>query len=290
MNTLFTYFSFDKDGQPYYRLTNELNEVTTHYIKFGTDLTLEFDTSQRFCTGGSDLGTYDSWPCPDRAKVDTKYSQCRRCMGKTGFNPAFYYSDTISDQQAEYNQQPHGLYLAYFDDDNLKIGMSHNRRGLSRLLEQGARAAIVLGEFATANVARQYEAKLVRLPWLNESLTLSKKIDILSSFDYSAQHAADQLRAAVQRIATETSLSFELSGVDNLNRFYGDTTDLQDLNDMSGQAIISGKVRACVGSLLVANNDDNKLLLPLKKFVGYRVTVSNVVKNVELAPKQFTLF
>ncbi|MDR0591516.1 MAG: DUF2797 domain-containing protein [Candidatus Nomurabacteria bacterium] len=290
MVTLFTYFSFDKDGRPYYRLTDGSGEISTHIIKYDEDLTLEFDQTRRFCTGGHDLGTYDSWACPTHAEVDKKYEQCKQCMDKTGFNPAFYYSDEISDQQAEYNQQPHNLYLAYFDDGNLKVGISHTRRGLARLLEQGARAAIVLDEFTSANVARQYEAKIARLDWVNENVKLSKKIDILGCLEYDPGHAASQLKTAKHRIDSELGVTLGSDEVIDLNRFYGDTTSLKNLNDMSEQGVISGKILACVGSILIAENDGEKLLLPIKKFVGYNATISDGVKSVELAPKQFSLF
>ncbi|MDR0397820.1 MAG: DUF2797 domain-containing protein [Candidatus Nomurabacteria bacterium] len=286
---LFTYFSFDKEGKPYYRLTSG-EEITTHYIEFGTKLTLKFDTSQRFCTGGHDLGTYNSWACPEHAEVDKKYEQCKQCMDKTGFNPAFYHSSTISHQQEGYNQQPHNLYLAYFDDSNLKVGISHTRRGMSRLLEQGARAAIVLDEFASANVARQYEARLCRLRWINENIKLSRKIELIEATEFNAEHAAEVLTDAKQRIEAETSISFKGGKVENLNKYYGSTAGLSSLNDMSEQAIISGTVKACIGSLLVTQCGEDQLVMPLKKFVGYKVTISNEIVLVSLPLKQPSLF
>jgi hypothetical protein len=161
---------------------------------------------------------------------------------------------------------------------------------LARLLEQGARSAIVLSEFASANVARQYEAKLARLTWLNEIIKLNKKIEILENSQYDSEHAARQLRAAKKRIDDEVGVTFESDEVVNLDDFYGDTTSLKDLNDMSGQSMISGKIQACVGSILIADNDGEKLILPLKKFIGYQVGISSEVAQVELASKQFSLF
>ena len=286
---LFTYFSFDKEGKPYYRVTDD-GDISTYYIEYDKNLTLEFDTSRRFCTGGHDLGTSNAWACPDHAEVDKKYEQCKRCMDKTGFNPAFYHADSISDQQAEYNQQPHNLYLAYFDDANLKVGISHTRRGLTRLLEQGARAAIILDEFASANVARQYEAKLARLDWLNENIKLSKKIELLGGLEFNLQHAAERLLSAKQRAEAATNTNFKGNKVEDLNKHYGDTTNLDSLNDVSEQAVISGTVKACIGSLLVTQNDGDQLVLPLKKFTGYKVDISSGVINVSLPPQQPSLF
>lgn len=287
---LLTYFSFDqKDAKPFYLIVNNSGEVEKKFINFSENLTMRFDTEKRYCIGGHEIGTSENWACPDGSEVDKKYEQCKKCMDKTGFNPAFYNTSEISDKQAEYNKQPHNLYLAYFDEKNIKVGISHSHRGNARLLEQGARAAIILDQFGSANVARQYEAMVSKLSGIQETLTVAKKMDLLKE-DFNFEIASKRLLEEKKRIEGEVKVEFSGSEVLDLDKFYGDTSDLRDLNDMTEAGMISGEVVACVGCLLVARNGDDKLVLPVKKFTGYEVEISGAVETVELAPKQFSLF
>jgi Protein of unknown function (DUF2797). len=286
---LLTYFSFDKNRAPYYLLT-EGDEITSHKIEFHKNITMRFDCGKKFCVGGHDLGTHESWVCDDGAEVDRKYEQCKKCMDRTGFNPAFYNADGISDKQAEYNKQAHMLYLAYFDDNNIKVGISNGRRGVTRLLEQGARCAVVLEKFNSANVARQYEAMISRVSGISETLQVVKKIGIINDSTFCFEGAREKLLSEKTRIEKEVKVEFSGNEVMNLDEHYGNTSNLAELNDITDKEVISGEMVACVGSLLIVRNEDNLLTLPIKKFIGYGVDISSAIEKIELPPKQFSLF
>ncbi len=113
--------------------------------------------------------------CPDTLKVENKYEQCSGCQKRTGFNPAFYNATSVSEQQEARNAEPHTLYLARFGTNTLKVGISYAKRGNSRLLEQGARDALILDTFPSAHIARQYEAKIAALPNVVETVQLQTK-------------------------------------------------------------------------------------------------------------------
>ena len=115
--------------------------------------------------GWVDFDNHCSQVCPDGATVDEKYENCLKCRNRTGFNPAFYHADSVSAQQEKINQQPHFVYLAYFAPGVIKVGISQEERGIRRLLEQGARLAVKLETFASALIARQYEAKIAGLSY-----------------------------------------------------------------------------------------------------------------------------
>src|SRR5690349_6321107 len=93
-----------------------------------------------------------SYVCPDQVMIDKKFDVCPTCQQRTGFNPAFYHASSVSSQQEERNLEPHLLYLAHFGKGIVKVGISHAARNRSRLLEQGARSAIVLDIFPTAHI------------------------------------------------------------------------------------------------------------------------------------------
>ena len=287
---LLTYFGFDENNSPYIKFANENGRLEDRKIVFRDDLSLKFDVSERYCVGGHDFVANENLTCPNRAVIDKRYSQCRECMKKTAFNPAFYYSDRVSTTQLEYNKEPHMLYLAYFGDELIKVGISNHRRKIKRLLEQGARAAMILGEFSSANIARQYEEKIARMDGIIETLQVARKIEVLDEETFDFDVAEKRLLEVESRIEKELRVEFENHDVINCDTYYGDTGGLRDLYDMSETAMISGKIRACIGSLLVMENWGSLLVLPLKKFVGYRMELSSVAERIELAPKQVGLF
>lgn len=170
---LLSYASFDTENRPF--LEWQVDGKTERGDVLGQELSLAFDFSAKYCTGWVDFDNHSSQVCPDSATVDSKYENCLKCRDRTGFNPAFYYADSVSAQQEKINQQPHFVYLAYFAPEVIKVGISQEERGIRRLLEQGARLALKLETFSSALIARQYEAKIARLEGIMETVAASKK-------------------------------------------------------------------------------------------------------------------
>lgn len=250
-------------------------------------LTLTFDTATRHCVGWRDITTGERFVCPDSSVVDSKYEQCAGCQKRTGFNPAFYHAASVSPQQEARNNQPHILYLAYFGGDLIKVGISHAARGHNRLLEQGARMAIVLDTFPTAMIARQYEAKIAALPGIAETVATRQKIATLSTVCDSAK-----LLAVQQQVMEALSVDLHHSDVLSFDEVYfpNTTPDLTDSCNTADQASISGQPVGMLGSLLFCRQQDTLLLLPVKKFVGYSVTIDDQEKLLALPERQLTFF
>ncbi len=254
-------------------------------------LTLSFDTAQRYCTGWHDLETGERHSCPDQAAIDAKYEQCPACQRRTGFNPAFYHAKSVSEQQDKRNHQPHYLYLAYFAPDHIKVGISFAGRGQSRLLEQGARAALVLETFPTALIARQYEADIARLDGIYEHLSARKKRALWAS-SYSTEAALQQLDAALKRVSSTLGVTFADTLFIDCDSAYFFTAPppLDDVVSRNTDAMISGDVVGCIGTELIAKNDSRLLSLNLKKFIGYPVELSSTIEPISLPPQQASLF
>lgn len=280
---------FSLSEQPY--LSLQKDDAFADFEPLGKTLTLRFDTSQRYCIGWGDMTTGERFVCPDHSMVDSKYEQCAACQQRTGFNPAFYHATSVSKQQEERNLQPHILYLAHFGPGIVKVGISYAARGNSRLLEQGARSALVLETFPSAHIARQYEAKIAALPGIAETIQLRKKIAAMEQ-PYDSTAAKDELfavRDIIQRaigaaFSTDTILSLDSlffpSGLPKFN-------DAFDCNEMS---VISGKTLGMLGSLLFCQQQDTPLFFPLKKYIGYYVDLSHVETTIPLPARQTSLF
>lgn len=257
----------------------------------GHTLTLKFDMTTRFCVGWHDLVTGDNFPCPDSNATNGKYDQCAACQKRTGFNPAFYHATSVSDQQEARNAQPHFLYLAHFAPGLVKVGISFAGRGNCRLLEQGARSAVILDTFPTANIARQYEAKIAKLSGVAETVQLQKKIKTLAH-TYDPQKAVDELRQTVGLIKTELGTTFQNDEILTFDQHYfpSGMPDLAQAHDATNAHFITGNVTGMLGSLLFCDYQNTPLFLPAKKHVGYRVQLSYEATDFTLPAQQTSLF
>jgi hypothetical protein len=286
---ILTNVGFSKNEKPLLLLQKD--GVFANLEPLSKTLTLKFDTSQRHCIGWRNIASGESHVCPDANTIDIKYEQCPACQKRTGFNPAFYHTTSVSSQQETRNLEPHILYLAYFGNDIMKVGISHAARGNSRLLEQGARSALVLDTFPTAHIARQYEAKIATLEGIVETVLIRKKIEALSS-PYRQADAEVKLQNTLSIIESEIKTSFSDTTILHLDMkfFPSGTPALDNAYESTPYNLISGKVSGMLGSLLFCEQQDTQLFLPLKKYVGYRVELSDTETHIDLPARQTSLF
>lgn len=284
---LLTGVGFSSKSEPYIQLYG------SDFLSFnplGQILSLHIDLAQRHCTGWRNIETSEQFACPDAAIIDKKYDQCPACQKRTGFNPAFYHADSISEAQEKLNQEPHVLYLAHFAPGVVKVGITHSRRGIARLLEQGARTAMVLETFPTALIARQYEARIAALPGVVEHLRSAQKLTLLQQ-PYDTDKGKTELESKIRDTQTALNISLESALFHNLNSYYVDTMpSLSGAYDTSSQQAISGEVIGMIGTTLITNYQDEYIVLPLKQYVGYMVTVSKNLTPLDLPARQASLF
>lgn len=287
---LFVHYGYGPDHQPQLSLLPDNGEAFAHFEPRGESFTLDFDAGTRYCGGWHDLATAESFPCPDAAELPDQYDQCRRCQQKTGFNPAFYNAASVSEQQQKRNAEPHILYLAHFAPGVVKVGISWHKRGIRRLLDQGARSALIIKTYPTADIARQYEAKTAALPGIAETLQVRQKHQYLKR-PYDAAAGDAELRAARERLIRDIGLHPDDNDPMHLDSCYLGDNPLhpQDLVDITQQRI-SGTCIGMIGSVLVMAQDDLQYSLPLSKLTGYKATLSYDVAKNQAAPHQASLF
>ena len=285
---LLSYASFDAENRSF--LEWQVDGKIERGDVVGQELSLEFDFSTKYCTGWLDFDNHCSQACPDGATVDEKYENCLKCRNRTGFNPAFYHADSVSAQQEKINQTPHFLYLAYFSPEVIKVGISQEARGIRRLLEQGARVALKLETFASALVARQYEAKIAKLDGIMEIVAASKKLGLIKQpLDTAAAERA--LADALVRIQQKLGLDFpHRTLIICEDYFYTDGRDLSSVIDMTGNTVLTGTVVSVIGSVLITEYDGQLLAYNLKKFIGHRAQVVQGTVDLEIPNTQLTLF
>lgn len=286
---LFIHYGYHGDGLiPHLTLHQTGVDSFTHLAPRHQDLTLSFDTAARFCTGWHDLATSESFPCPDAATLPAQFSQCRHCQNKTGFNPAFYNTQNVSPQQQARNATPHLLYLAHFAPGVVKAGISWAERGIRRLLDQGARSALIIKTYPTATVARQYEAKIASLPGIAETLQVKIKHKLMAA-PYDPAAGAAELLATRNKVAQAFNIT-----PDNNKPLYLDSYYLKDaaldqpiiLHDPT----ISGRCVGMIGSTLLMEQDGQQFGLCLHDLTGYPLTITQTIQANTFAPQQASLF
>ena len=285
---LFAYASFNADNQPF--IDCQIGDEIKRRELFGQGLSLEFDFSTKYCTGWVDFENHCSQICPDSATVDGKYENCLKCRDRTGFNPAFYNADSVSAQQEKINQNPHFVYLAYFAPGVIKVGISQEERGIRRLLEQGARLALKLETFASALIARQYEAKIADLSGIMETVAASKKLGLIKQpLDTAAAERA--LADALVRIQQKLGLDFPNCQLIMCEDYFQTASvDPTRIILMKDKPQLVGYVLSVIGSIAITEYDGNLLGYNLKKYIGYRAQKITEPIELELPNEQLTLF
>ncbi|QHU93782.1 DUF2797 domain-containing protein [Candidatus Saccharibacteria bacterium oral taxon 488] len=285
---LLSYASFDTENRPF--LEWQVDGKTERSDIVGQELSLAFDFSAKYCTGWVDFDNHCSQVCPDSATVDGKYGNCLKCRNRTGFNPAFYNADSVSVQQEKINQQPHFVYLAYFAPGVIKVGISQEKRGIRRLLEQGARLALKLETFSSALIARQYEAKVASLSGIMETVAASKKLGLIRR-TLDAVAAEQALADTLMRIQQKLGLDFpnrELITCEDY--FHTNGRDLSSVIDMTGHKTMAGVVVSVIGPILITDYDGQLLVYNVKKFIGYQAQAVDGAINIEIPNTQLALF
>jgi hypothetical protein len=286
---LLTNVGFSHDEKPLLLFQTSEQFINVHPL--GETFSLSFDMSQRFCIGWRDITTGERAVCPDSQQINTKYEQCSACQKRTGFNPAFYHTTSVSPQQEARNSEPHILYLAHFGPGVIKVGISHAKRGRSRLLEQGARTAIILEELSTAHIARHYEKQIAALAGISETVQSRKKKDLLT-VAYDVANARDELVTALKQI--ETALGVQFSHAKNMSLesiyFPNEQIDITMAHISPKHHLISGTCIGQLGSFLFCRQSDTVIYLPLKKYVGYMATINDTIIPIATPPRQASLF
>lgn len=285
---LLSYVGFDEHSQAF--IDTEVDGAISRHPIMGRHFAIEFDISTRYCTGWVDFDNRRHQVCPDRSLVDDKYSQCIKCRNLTGFNPAFYHATSVSKQQEAINQKPHFVYLAYFCPGLIKVGISQQSRGIRRLLEQGARSALVLETFPSALIARQYEEKIAMLDQVTEHVTYSKKMACITS-PLDEQSATEELQGLKEQIESALGLTFENSRVVSTSQHFGSSAiAVEKLTIMKDQPLLIGDCVSVIGSTLILQHQDRLLAYNLKSLLGYRATPASSDATLSLPSEQMTLF
>jgi len=142
-------------------------------IKIGDRLSLEVKSREKKCAGSIENGAWK--PCPKNSVGKAKCDYCRAIEGNfvytafDGFNQSELGAgdlDKISDT--------HMVYLAFFAENLIKVGVSKNSRKNLRQIEQGSLATLFIAETPDGIAARQIET-ILRQAGLADKIQIAQK-------------------------------------------------------------------------------------------------------------------
>lgn len=284
-------YSFDKTG-PYLLLDN-LENKKREKLYFDELVCSIQKIQKRFCVGRYDLLAFKTSQCPNIKPLDIthKGNYCSECNAYTGFNPAFYNTDKISPQQKKYNELPHIVYLSYFAPGRIKVGIASKRRMAIRLLEQGARAAVILKEYSDAYQARALEKYLHDEIHIPDNFRSSDKLKFMSENIYKFDNALSSLKELINRIKINP-----IRDIMDLNTyyFYEKNYNIKHINIPIGKNadIICGKCIGLIGDAMIIQQKNEYFAISIKKYVSYLVNISTDKLDYEyqIAERQISLF
>jgi len=228
--------------------------------------------SEKYCIGRYDIDTFDAFPCAYKSAIQEKFQNCYKCYQTLQFNPAFYNSspELISEKQKKYNLNPHNVYLAYFAENAIKVGTAHYQRTERRLLEQGARAAVILKRCQDAYEARELEEFIfTNYPHITEGVSSVQKKKYLKSI-YNPEEAFQVLKQAKQQVSEAFLLDKEEVFYDWQDRYIQSGAMSQSFLDISSQKEpqLRGKGIGLIGDSLVIKQSTQFYVVSLNKFLG----------------------
>lgn len=271
------------DTAPFILLQGEGSELQRILLYKNEPITIRVATENRYCMGWYDIQTHENHPCDQGRVVDPKFESCFECRNKTGFNPAFYNTETVSSVQEAYNQQPHSVYVAYFGSGLTKAGIMSDSRGLERIFEQGALFYVNMGSLANARQARDSEASLID-KGLRNSVSKKQKEDALRT-QFGLEAERKQFLGALAELELDSAGEVK----SNLDHFFFGQYPCDQITPVSGE-LISGKIMGMVGRYLVVKNGDRLFGFWLSELAGYRIDVAAELEGMDVKPTQASMF
>jgi hypothetical protein len=277
--------SFTDSSEPYLLLDNKEGKLVKFSLKLDQKITITpTSIEQKFCCGWYDISSHTNYPCSNSSLVEKKYDSCFNCRSKTNFNPAFYNTTDTSEEQQNYNQTPHTVYISYFGDGITKAGIMSDSRGLTRIYEQGALLYVLIDSFPDADLARKVEKKLI-LKGLKESVRKNQKAATLSS----TLKIGGEINK-FQQIIDSLNIEKELEIKSNLDEYYYNRYSDKPIKPLPENKPISGTIQGVVGNYLILENNEKLYGKWLSELYGYNIKLNEDIKLIPPEPEQISLF
>ncbi len=171
-----------KNGAPHLQVRGSTLDTPTRDMPIPESFYLR-KLVQRHCVGWINFDRMEIMPCPDKAELDGRETQCNACRQREGFLPCVMCNGIncppLKPAVERYCHQPHHLYLACFGDQQVKVGTASHARKHLRILEQGPLYATYVAS-APGPKIKQIENAVSQLGY-TEMMRRANKLSLLTS-------------------------------------------------------------------------------------------------------------
>ncbi len=266
------------------------NRFAKKPLKIGDNLSMALK-SDVSCAGSVRDGIFQ--PCQNQTPGKKKCEFCRGREGGfiftsfDGFNTANYTPEDLAQIQG-----PHVVYLALFDTNIIKVGVSKLERKSLRQVEQGSEATLYIAQTTDGVMARQIET-LFRKSGLIDKVNASTKKDFICP-EITIERTEEVLRDVFEKHKNC------LNDYENLNSYFlknpefkhwGNTYNLDNIKNNSksfhtiklqnGESV-SGRIIAARGAFLILELPDEIVSICSKDLNGYQVEFDPIPPGLKL--------
>jgi hypothetical protein len=248
-------------------------------LSVGNDVSLEICSDVK-CGGSFAENTWS--PCPSKSVGKSKCEVCRAREKNFVFTVFDGFNrENVSESDLQKIAGPHVVYLALFDKNLIKVGVSKRERKELRQLEQGAHYTLFIAETSDGILARQIET-LLRKSGLVDKIKPSQKKEFLCP-EIAEKEGEEILRkvfeshkevfqdhALLQNFLTKTpefiswKSAYHLTNIEKSAKAFHSVT----LNDKES---VSGKIISMKGPFLVIETPDELVSVCAKDLLGREI-------------------
>jgi hypothetical protein len=272
----------ESSSRPYFEICAQ-NALKKKELSIGEKFSITLVDETQKCTGAKIKGEYR--PCPDNFVGSKKCEKCKKaedyfpCQFCNGFNCSRFREEKIENCDSD-----HMVYLALFDTDLVKVGVSRVSRGKARQFEQGSHFTRVFAKGMSGVMARRIETTLIKSGFpdkipatrkkniLFPELSLEEGKSILEEKYNFAQDQIISLMPEMKKFLVENEFwdmrSFYAEFVDVLKE-YALLVHIETLEE--GESV-SGDLVMVKGSFLVINTKTELVVILAKNLVGKDVS------------------
>ncbi|MGW2341989.1 DUF2797 domain-containing protein [Streptomyces sp. NPDC001661] len=237
-------------------------------VRFGESVAFRVGGERR-CLGVWRGGRWTVCPGRDAVPVRGTRAQCAECAGIDRARSVA--ADTIAD-----DPRPYHVYLAWFGDGLVKVGITGTRRGSDRLLEQGAVAFTWLGRGPLMAARRAEELLRVALG-VPDRIPYERKRTVRGGLPGVEERGAELMRAhgvaagldqwpeSLERLPCRVVDHGEVFGLRAIDRVDAVVSGLGE------GAVVAGRVVAAAGPdlHLVEGDDGRRLVVDARVLAGW---------------------
>jgi len=225
--------------------------------------------------------------CPEHIASRPGQVRCGSCAAVDSMDPCIRCTGRIcnasEERRTRCEETDYVVYLAVFNDQTLKVGVSTTKRVRTRWVEQGADFATVLAKIRGGRAARRLEDLIGRRRGATKQVRSKSKISsLMMQLDLTgAEELAKRFISSIQEVLPEFEMQLEdLSMYYNLDSLTARPLPWRKRSESMNGLQLLGDVVGMKGSLLVTRIDSAFTVADLKQLVGYTVDSDSPVTMV----------